>query len=145
MRHHPSTFFSNRIGSFSFYPIFPIFGCNLHNNITQKTVELKFWLFTLIFYGTLMIRNRLKVDFCWFSTIFSNFLLWNHETWFTDISRGGNIFRPFSTPNTARIRSKDSFSSICNKQKFPLDSQETCLLSSLKLPIEVCRMWAPGP
>ena len=31
-------FFSNRIGSFTFYPIFLIFGLNVYNNIVQKPV-----------------------------------------------------------------------------------------------------------
>ena len=35
-------FFSNRIGSLGFHPIFPISGMHVHNNIAQKPVELEF-------------------------------------------------------------------------------------------------------
>ena len=52
----------------------------------------------------------------------------------------GHIFGCFLTPNRAHIRSKVRFLSIC--QKFPLDSHETCLLSSLELLPEICRLWA---
>ena len=42
-------FFSNLIGSFTFYPIFLIFGLNLHNNIAQKPVQLEFWFLAFLF------------------------------------------------------------------------------------------------
>ena len=42
-------FFSNLIGSFTFYPIFLIFGLNLHNNIAQKPVHLEFWFLAFLF------------------------------------------------------------------------------------------------
>ena len=42
-------FFSNLISSFTFYPIFLIFGLNLHNNIAQKPVELEFWFMAFLF------------------------------------------------------------------------------------------------
>ena len=38
-------FFSDQVDSLSFYPIFPICGLNVHNNITQNHVELQFWIF----------------------------------------------------------------------------------------------------
>ena len=41
--------FTNRIGSLSFHPIFPIFSLNVHNNIAQKAVEVEFWFFAAYF------------------------------------------------------------------------------------------------
>ena len=57
MPSHPSSvvgvvgvnFFSNRIGSFTFYSIFLIFGLNLHNNIAQKPVQLEFSFMAFLF------------------------------------------------------------------------------------------------
>ena len=59
VRHHPSSLFSNQIGSLSFYLIFPIFGFDVHNNITPKHVGLEFWFLALNFLiYILMIKNR---------------------------------------------------------------------------------------
>ena len=38
-----STFFTNKLGSLSFNPIYTVFGLNVHNNIAPKPVELEFW------------------------------------------------------------------------------------------------------
>ena len=53
----------------------------------------------------------------------------------------GQIFWPFLAPNSAKIRPKAVFHLFC--KSFPLDSHETCLLSSLELLLEVCRILAP--
>ena len=52
----PSNLFSNRIGSATFYQIFPIFGLNVHN-IVQKPVELEFWSLAFKFYYGFLITK----------------------------------------------------------------------------------------
>ena len=63
--HHPSiNFFSNRIGSITFFPIFPIFGLHVHNNIAPKPVELEFWFIVCnFFYRFSITKYRWKLGF----------------------------------------------------------------------------------
>ena len=49
--------FSNRIGSHSFHPIFPIFGLNVHNNITQKVLQVVFLFFASKFLMHLWLQK----------------------------------------------------------------------------------------
>ena len=61
-------FFSNWIGSLSFYPIFEIYSLNVHNNIAQKPVGLQFDLMLLILLFNL---NDSKLGFL---EVFDHFL-----------------------------------------------------------------------
>ena len=52
---------SNRIDAFSFHPIFPMFGVNVHSNIAQEVVQVEFWFFGSIFFnGSLIIMLRVR-------------------------------------------------------------------------------------
>ena len=64
-------FFSNPIGSLIFYPIIPIFGVNVHNNIAPKDVEEEFLFFASNLNGSFIIKNRQKV---WILKVFGHFL-----------------------------------------------------------------------
>ena len=148
MPSHPSSvvgvvgvnFFSNRIGSFTFYSIFLIFGLNLHNNIAQKPVQLEFSFMAFLFFnGFLITKNG---DFWWFWASCSksfNVRPWNliyrhiagtsrcvwkmgPECKFSD------PFWPQIVPILGR---KPVFHLFC--KRLPLDSHETCLLSSMEL------------
>ena len=60
-------FFSNPIGSFSFHPIIPIFGVNVHNNIVQKDVQAEFLFFASNFSGSFITKIGKNRNFGGFS------------------------------------------------------------------------------
>ena len=56
-----------------FYPIFLIFGLNVHNAIAQKVMELKFWnFFAYISNGSLILKYMLKLGI---SEVFGRFAM----------------------------------------------------------------------
>ena len=61
-------FFSNRIGSLSFYPSFPICGLNVQNNVAPKTEELDFFFllisFSTGFISVLVLHANCQLEMC---------------------------------------------------------------------------------
>ena len=106
---------SNRIGSISFNPIFPIFDVNVHNDIAQNLWKENFEFLLLIFKGSLITKKVGKEwEFCSFlpfSPIFFNTGPWNLVYGHIDgsfrlvwkMAPVGQIFGSSSTPNKAKI------------------------------------------
>ena len=76
---HPSTF-SKQISSLSFYPIFPIFGLNVHNNIAPKPMLL--FLMDFQFSKNMSKMGFLEV----FGFFHKKRNIMSPSTWFTGIS-----------------------------------------------------------
>ena len=87
-----------------------------------------------------------------FGLLLKKFLMSDHETWFTGmlwvlpgVCEKWPLWAKFSGPFWPQIMPKlgrkPVFHLFC--KRFPLDSNETCILSSLELLLEVCRILAP--
>ena len=116
----PQFFFSNQMGSLSFYMIFPVFGLNMHNNFVPKPVGLEFVIF---FFASIFFEwnfNDKKRSKLWFLAIFSkSFYYGTIKLQFTGLSgiwtHRGHILGSFLILNMAITRSKVSFFSILGK------------------------------
>ena len=78
-------FFSNRKGSLSFRPIYPIFGLDVHHYISQKVMEVEFGFFfhLFLFQWIFNYKENMKMSFFVFGHFLKKFLIWEYETWFT--------------------------------------------------------------
>ena len=145
----PVNFFSNRIGSLSFYPIH-VYGLNVHNNIAQLHRELEFWFFFLKYLNGFLIIENVRIGIYGGSGPFSQKvfdvrpwnLMYSHIVGILSCVYENGPCEPYSLAlfdsDLGQNSSKCRFSTIFWK-KFPLDAHETWFIGSLQLFLEVCK------